>query len=106
MGKSATCDATVVNPLNPSLILGASATVGYSAAKKEAVKMTKNGPKCAEFGWECIPLAVETYGGWGDKAQETFNCTSRRLAVGSASSEAMVRQDMYMYGRRIGEGER
>ena len=52
----------------------------------EVVKMTKNGPKCAELGWECIPLAVETYGGWGEKAQETFHRTSRRLAVGSASS--------------------
>ena len=57
--------------------------------------MTKNGPKCAEFGSECISLAVETNGGWGKKAQETFNHTSRRLAVGSASSKAEVRQDMY-----------
>ena len=63
IGKSAACDVTVVNPLNPSLILGASTTVGYSAAEKEVVKMTKNGRKCAELGWECIPLAVETYGG-------------------------------------------
>ena len=84
-----------MNPLNPSLILGASTTVGYSAAEKEVVKMTKNGLKCAELRWECIPLAVETYGSWGEKAQETFNRTSRRLAVGSASSEAVVRQDMY-----------
>ena len=30
--------------------------------KKKWSKMTKNGPKCAELG---IPLAVETYGGWG-----------------------------------------
>ena len=40
--------------------LGASSTVGYSAAEKEVVKMTKNGPKCVELG-------VETYGGWGEK---------------------------------------
>ena len=67
------------------------------AAEKEVVKMTKNGLKWAELGWECIPLAVETYGGWpwGERAQEAFNRTSRRLAVGSASSEAGVRQDMY-----------
>ena len=24
--------------------------------------------KCKELGWECIPLAVETYGGWGERA--------------------------------------
>ena len=91
IGKPAACDGTVVNPLNPSLILGASTTVGYLAAEKEVVKMTKNGPKCMELGWECIPLAVETYCSWGEKAQKTFNRTSRRLAVGSDSSEAMVK---------------
>ena len=36
-------------------------------------------------------MAVETYSGRGEKAQEMFN---RRLAVGSASSEAGVRQDL------------
>ena len=33
--------------------------MGYLAAEKEVVKMTKNGPKCAELGWDRIPLAVE-----------------------------------------------
>ena len=63
--------------------------------------MTKNGSKCAELGWECIPLAVETYGGWGEKAQEMFNRTSRRLAVGSASSEGHV----WKAKPNLGEGE-
>ena len=38
------------------------------------------------FECECIPLVVENYGGWGEKARETFQRTSWRLAVGSASS--------------------
>ena len=41
------------------------------------------------------PGCRDMYGGWGEKAQQTFNHTSRRLAVGSTSSEAGVRQDMY-----------
>ena len=28
--------------------------------------------KCAELGWSCVPLAMETYGAWGDDAQCTF----------------------------------
>ena len=40
IGKSAVCDVTAVNQLNPSLILGVSTTVGYLAAEKEVVKMT------------------------------------------------------------------
>ena len=38
--KPAACDVTVVNPLNPSLNLGASSTVGYPAAEKEVVNRT------------------------------------------------------------------
>ena len=41
----------VVNPLNPSLILGVSSTDGYSAAEKESVKTTKEWPKCKELRW-------------------------------------------------------
>ena len=51
IGKPAACVVTAVNPLNPSLILGASSTVGYLAAEKEVVKMTKNGPKYMYRTW-------------------------------------------------------
>ena len=40
-------------------------------------KHVANDPKCAELGWTCVPLAVETYGNWGREAQETFS----RLAL-------------------------
>ena len=50
-----------VHLLNSSLILGVSTTVGFAAAQKEDLKMTKNDPKCKELWWECVPLAVETY---------------------------------------------
>ena len=39
-------------------------------------------------------LAVEMYGDWGENV-ETFECTCKRLAVGSASSEVMVRQELF-----------
>ena len=58
---------TVVHLLNPNLILGVNTTVGFAAAHKQEIKMAKSGPKCDELGWECISLAVETYGGWGEK---------------------------------------
>ena len=47
-----------------------------------------------------IPLAVETYGDWGEKAQETFNRTSSRLAVGSAAGHVWETKP------DLGEGER
>ena len=81
--------------VNLSYLIISITILSFVSGKKLNRYSVKNGPKCAELGWECIPLAVETYGGWGEKAQEMFNRISRRLAVGSASSEARVRQDMY-----------
>ena len=51
IGKPAACDitCTIANPLNTSLILGASSTVGYLATQKESVKVIRNGPKCKEL---------------------------------------------------------
>lgn len=36
--------------LNPSLILGVDATVGFAGDHKEDSKKAKNGPKCYEHG--------------------------------------------------------
>ena len=53
--------------------------------------MTKNGLKCMELGWECIPLAVKmTY---MYSAEGPGNLQPYQQEV--ASSEAGVRQDMY-----------
>ena len=62
--------------------------MGFAAVHKEKLK---NGPKCKEFGWECILLAVDSYGGWREKTCETFNRTCKRLAVDSASNAVVVR---------------
>ena len=75
--------------------MGASSTVCHAAAEKEVAKMIKYSPECRDFGWECVPLAVATYGGWREKAIHTFQCTSRRLGVGTTSSKAILKQEMY-----------
>ena len=70
--------------------------MGFAATLKEDLKLLKNGLKCKELRWECIPLALEEmYGGWGEKAWETFEHTCKRLAVGSSSREVMVRQELF-----------
>ena len=50
--------------------------------------MVKNGPKCKEL--EGVQ-STETYGGWGVRPK----CTCRKLAVGSASNEVVVRQELF-----------
>ena len=46
--------------------------------------------KCAELGWSCVPLAVETYGAWGDEAQCTFSRLASLVSVGSAWPKGKV----------------
>ena len=57
---------------------------------------TANDPKCAELGWRCVPLAVETYCNWGEEARRTFILLATRLAFGSSSfRKAKVISDMF-----------
>ena len=51
--------------------------------------------KCAELGWSCVPLAVETYGAWGDEAQCTFSRLASLVSVGSAWPKGKVLSDIY-----------
>ena len=43
-------------------------------------KHVANDLKCAELGWTCVPLAVETYGNWVSEAQRTFSWLASLLA--------------------------
>ena len=45
-------------------------TAGAAAKAAEVRKHTAKDQKCIELGWACVPLAVESYGAWGRKAQE------------------------------------
>ena len=67
-GKPATFDFTVSSPLSSAILSEASANTGAAARSAEERKHRANDVKCAELGWSCVPLAVETYGAWGDEA--------------------------------------
>ena len=70
--------------------------MGAAAEAAENRKHTANDPKCAELGWRCVPLAVETYYNWGEEARRTFTLLATRLAFGSSSfRKARVISDMF-----------
>ena len=52
-----------------------------AALAAEARKHTANDPKCEELGWVCVPLAVETYGNWGEEARSTINQLASCLSI-------------------------
>ena len=68
---------------------------GVSAKSAEHRKHTKNDPKCAELGWRCIPLAVESYGAWGPEASKAFSQVATRLAIRGNTPKAKIVAELY-----------
>ena len=73
MGKPAAFDFTVTSPLTSSNLPEASVTAGSAAFAAEERKHKANDSKCAELGWVCIPIAVETYVCWGTEASGQYH---------------------------------
>eukprot|EP00731_Ephydatia_muelleri_P012402 Em0006g1296a len=88
LGKPAAFDLTITSPLNPITLTEAGVRCGSSALFAEARKHNANDSKCAELGWVCIPLAVESYGCWGTEAQQSFSRLAARLAIQMGCSKS------------------
>ena len=89
-GKPAAFDITVTSPLSPAILAETSQRVGAAAERR---KHAANDPKCAELGWVCVPLAVETYCNW---SEEAITLLATRLALDSSSChKARVINDMF-----------
>ncbi|KAL5515617.1 hypothetical protein EMCRGX_G000809 [Ephydatia muelleri] len=90
LGKPAAFDLTVTSPLNLITLTEAGVRCGSSALFAEARKHNANDSKCAELGWVCIPLAVESYGCWGTEAQQSFSRLAARLAIQMGCSKSQA----------------
>ena len=67
----------------------------WQQAQLNLRKHRANDPKCLEFGWVFIPLAVETYGNWGSEAQTTFSYLASNLAIITSSYKGKVLTELY-----------
>ena len=97
-GKPAAFDFTVSSPLSSDIVSEASDNTGAAAQSAEERKHRANDVKCAELGWSCVPLAVETYGAWGVEAQCTFSRLASLLSVGSAWPKSKILHVFDIYG--------
>ncbi|KAL5473538.1 hypothetical protein EMCRGX_G028029 [Ephydatia muelleri] len=95
LGKPAAFDLTVVSPLNSNTLIEAGATSGSAAGKAEVRKHNANDPKCRELGWVCIPLAVESYGCWGEEAHSLFSRLAACLALQLQCSKSKATTTIY-----------
>ena len=94
-GKPAAFDLTITSPLNPTTLTEAGVRCGSSALVAEARKHNANDSKCAERGWVCIPLAVESYGCWGMEAQQSFLRLAARLAIQMGCNKSQATTILY-----------
>ena len=73
IGKPAAFDLTVVSPLNSTTLNEAGARSGSATGKAEVHKHNANDASAQSWAGSRIPLAVETYGCWGVKAQGSIS---------------------------------
>ena len=76
---------------------GASMTSGYTAELGEQGKHSENDIPCIERGWVCVPLVVEVFCGWGNKAQEAFSRVAKKLAIRTCCFWPEVLASMYCH---------
>ena len=94
-GIPATFNVTVTSPLTPVSLHDASIIAGTAALLAEKRKHQANDPKCHMLGWNCIPLAVESYGNWGIEARQAFSHLASRLSFGLGHQKPKILVDIY-----------
>ena len=94
LGRDAALDVTVVNPLNNFNIEGA-IIPGQITEEAADRKHRNNDAKCRELGWECIPIVVSTYGGWGSEASVFLDSLSSRVAMQTVSAKADIKRALF-----------
>ena len=95
IGKPAAFDVMVVSLLYSNTLNEVGATGGSAARKAKARNHNANDRKCRELGWVCIPLAVETYGCWGEEAQSSVSRLAARLALQLQYSKSKAITSIY-----------
>ena len=71
---TAAFDITVTSPLSTKIVSEAEVSAGVATKAAESRKNEQNDTKCSVLGWQCIPLAVKTYGAWGEEACNALSC--------------------------------
>ena len=87
--KPACLDFAVTHTLQPNILQRASVCGGEAAAQYEVnVKEAKFGAQCEAAGLVLVPMVVEVFGRWGERAQEGFALVAKACA--SRASEKVA----------------
>ena len=67
---------------------------GAATLAAETRKHIANDKRCQELGWACVPIAVETYGNWGQEAKQTFSRLASRLVTDTSQPKSLTSMDV------------
>ena len=79
--STAAFDIIATSQLSLKLVSEVGVSAGVAAKAAESRKHEHNDTKCSELGWQCIPLASETYGAWGEEACNAFSYIAMRESI-------------------------
>jgi len=83
-GNDAALDVTFVAPLQKKHLKKAAVNIGVAVKAAEVIKRRKYEAQCRQHNVVFIPVAAETYGGWGASAVKVFE---RIIAAEAATLE-------------------
>ena len=90
-------DFAVTSPMQQSVLASAAETQLAAASEYEQRKYNDRdtAAKCQRFGLKLVPMVVESFGGWGQQAQETFKGIASELAAQQGGSVGKTSDQMY-----------
>ena len=88
-------DFTVVAPYSSAVLHRAAQEQGHAAAQAEQLKLDESSDFCRQKRLWFVPMAVETFGGWGKLADRAFQQLSVLVAAESGRRASEERRWMY-----------
>ena len=94
-GRTVALDITVVSPVAETVVREAADEGGAAAAAAELLKDDKALEACAQQDIDFLPLALESFGGWGKLALTFFRKLGRLIAQRSGRPESLETRYMF-----------
>ena len=91
----AALDVTLTCPLQSTLINRAAEEVGYACKLAEERKLAASTELCQQSGFEFIPLALETSGGFGTSATSFLTLLAERCADNNLRDRAAEKRQLF-----------
>ncbi|CAK0861048.1 unnamed protein product [Prorocentrum cordatum] len=97
LGPPVALEFAVTPPLRQSAVQGAAARQLSAATSYEGAKLADRdtGARCEQLGIRLVPMVVESFGGWGEMAQDVFRTLIHARAARSGETVSNVTTYLY-----------